>query len=526
MRNYPMQTVLAATAISLTLLATPAIAQSIWYVAPEGSSTSNSDGSRSAPFLSIYDALQSSNFQPGDTILLMDGNHGTFRLWNYYYDRTVTIQAENPHKAHLDWVLFQGNTSNITLRNLAVWPRDPKMTVQHGVVDAHGGTSHITVDGVEVRSHPDSSNYRNWSSEDWKTLRRNGIHLSGAHSAILNSTTTGIANGITTYGSDSRMIGNQVFGFAADGMRALGNNSLVQGNYVADCVNVDGNHDDGFQSWTTNGPQIGLTLDSNRILEWTGAPDHPLRCSLQGIGLFDGVYQDLKILNNVVAISHWHGISVYGAENAYIANNTVVNIDGISDKAPWLMIHPHSASIPSRNVVVANNVAMHIRIDSTTENATVVNNTEIRYPHAMFQDIQAFDYRPRLDSGLIDTGDLGTAPPVDILGSPRPQGAGPDRGAYEIGDEDATFGETDPTLIDVVNDPVDTIVDEPIAEVDPVPEPIAEEPSDDSAENTSGRPVRARGRNHKTIDDMGDTLEEEVTETEKTNNRRILPKFQ
>ncbi len=68
---------------------------------------------------------------------------------------------------------------------------------------------------------------------------------------------------------------------------------------------------------------------------------------------------------------------------------------------------------------------------SVERNVVFKNNSVLTYPAKMLMDVLAFDYRPKADSGLIDTGDLASAPKVDVLGAARPTGAGVDRGAYE-----------------------------------------------------------------------------------------------
>lgn len=47
------------------------------------------------------------------------------------------------------------------------------------------------------------------------------------------------------------------------------------------------------------------------------------------------------------------------------------------------------------------------------------------------------NFTPGLDSPLIDQGDAASAPPLDALGTPRPQGAAADIGAVEFAPEPA-----------------------------------------------------------------------------------------
>ncbi|MGL6211543.1 MAG: choice-of-anchor Q domain-containing protein, partial [Paracoccaceae bacterium] len=168
-------------------------------------------------------------------------------------------------------------------------------------------------------------------------------------------------------------------------------------------------------------------------IEWNGKPDHPLRCSLQGIGLFDGFYDDLVISNNLVSVTAYHGIAVNGVRGAKIVNNTVVHALGHTKAEPWIAVSPHKNGTPSTDVLVANNVAMRYMGSSNASNRVEFrSNSVIGTPGAVFESPSAFDYRPRAESGFIDTADKASAPPVDMLGKARPSGIAPDRGSYEI----------------------------------------------------------------------------------------------
>ena len=438
----------AATALSAALLASPALAQAVWHVAPEGSTIAASpDGSLAAPFATVHAALRNPGFKAGDTVLLLDGNHGTLQLRNFRYDVPVTIRSANPGGAHLDWVAFEGTASGITLRDVKVWPRDPTTRVGFAV-QSSAGTARITVDGVEVRSHAASVDYRSWTTLEAWANRRGGIRLSGPDSTIANSTAIGVSAALTVLGENSRLLDNTVRGYAADALRALGNNNLVRGNEVTDCFKVDDTHMDGFQAWASNGRLVGLRIEGNRIFEWSGPDDNPLRCALQGIGLFDGFYQDLTIINNIVSSGANHGITVMGVENALIAHNTVVDARNRNVSGPYIAVFPHKNGTTSRNVVIANNAAMDIRVSTKTETPGLQmhSNTKIGFLDATFENFAAHDYRPRRDSGLIDTADPAWATETDITGTTRPLGKGPDRGAHEV--------PAIPDRSDVVVDPV------------------------------------------------------------------------
>ena len=242
------------------------------------------------------------------------------------------------------------------------------------------------------------------------------------------------------------MLNNYVEGFAGVAYRVIGDNSVVSGNFAANCFQVNENHMDGVQSWyDADGVITGLTVENNTIIEWNSPIINPLRCQLQGIGFFDGPYQDVVIRNNVISTAQYHGISVWGGINVQILNNTVVNNRGIEGTTPYIGIFNRKDGTPSQNILVANNLAMSILVEGANPSVTLVNDSTLMGLPTLFPNAAVFDYRPAPTSGFIDTGDATYAPPTDILGASRPYGAGPDRGAYEIGASSGTTSGTTTT---------------------------------------------------------------------------------
>jgi hypothetical protein len=411
--------------------------------------------------------LASKKVAGGDTLLLMDGAYGDVEIKaNAVFDVPVTIMSQNAKNAHFDSIKLQ-YTRNLILRNVSVWPRDPAIA-KGKLVWALGTTSHITLDGLDVRSEKDAGNYMQWDFARWEARKYMGVHLQGPHSLVIRTKATGVYHGIVV-GEDSQIIDSIVDGFNGDGMRAF-SRSVVRGNRISNSVDTDDNHDDGFQSFPTSGTTVvtGLVLDSNTIIEWTGRPDHPLRDKLQGIGLFDGFYDNLTIVNNTVAVSHTHGISVYGTRGARIINNTVVNIRNLTQTTPRISIKDHKDGRPSLDVLVANNVAMSAGGVASEQNRIVFrSNSAIGTPSLVFEDPAAFNYYPKVSSGFIDTADPSVAPSTDMAGMKRPSGAGPDRGAFELRTN----------VAEVMPAPVEPAPVEP-APVEPAPvEPAPVEPA-------------------------------------------------
>ena len=416
-----------------------------YYVAPLGAApVSSPDGSKDRPFGSIGAALSSGKIAGGDTILLMDGSHGRVDIKSSF-EQPVTIRSETPKGAHLEYVHFDGTARNVTLSDLKIWR--PEGSGPSYLVRSFSGATGITLDGLDIRSRENATQYLSWDLARWKEAAAegaDGVDLRGSGNIVRNSSITGVRYGIKV-GSGSRVENNLIEGFTADGLRGC-TETLFRRNIVRNAISLsDGVHRDGMQcyrpSTTTN-----LRVIENTIIDWADSDrDHPLRGKMQGISLFDGFYDNIEIVNNIVATDHYNGIAVYGARGALIANNTVVHSDGEKVGNPWITVRSTKAGEPSQNAIVANNLAMKISGSSDAALGNLfTDNRVILDPAAVFEDLSRWNFRPKTSSGFLDVANVTYAPATDILGNARPSGAGPDLGAYEVGATGGTAPATEP----------------------------------------------------------------------------------
>jgi parallel beta-helix repeat protein len=183
----------------------------------------------------------------------------------------------------------------------------------------------------------------------------------------------------------------------------------------------------------------GVVLRGNTIINFED-PNQPYRGTLQGIGCFDGFYADWIVENNVVIVNHYHGITLSGAVNCRIINNTVIDRDTTdSDISPWIRVGDHKNGLASENCVVRNNI--YYRTLSLDSPQTEDHNLQVRDYASNFVDFGQFDLRLKEGSPAIDAGTSDLAPLLDIIGVSRPQGLLHDIGAYEYvaGQENVLF---------------------------------------------------------------------------------------
>ena len=417
--------------VSLLVVAGPAAAQRFHYVQPPGTASAvTPDGTREAPWVGLNDALAAA--EGGDILLLEDGDYGGASVYGATFDAPVLIQSLAGKGAHFDFLVIHGGSRNLTFRNLSVWEKTKPQDRHRHLIVANPDTQWIRMEGLDVRGRADAERYLDWSADGWADAK-GGIFVRGDDSAVTDCTLRGVDFGIEITGDRSEAVRNIIDGFAGDGVRAIGDHSLVAGNTIMNNVAVNGNHDDGIQSWATGETVRGLVIEGNRILEWTGPEAHPLRGPLQGIGLFDGFFDGLVIRNNLVVVSAWHGISVYGGRGVDIVNNTLVAREAEGRSRPWLGLFAHKNGTESRDVRIANNVAQSFRArPNPVMNVVYSQNFRLIAPELSFADPARGDYRPAAGSALVDAGDVLLAPERDIEGVVRVQHGAPDIGAFEL----------------------------------------------------------------------------------------------
>lgn len=342
----------AATASAATFYCDPQ------HGSPEG------DGSDAHPWGALEDVLRARRIQlcdpdgrplnpdalvkPGDTLLLRSGWHGTLRIARGYNSQPITLAADEGHFPQVASIEI-GEGRNWHVRGLTVSPslapapleRIPRHLVMLG---ERGGeeSSDLVVEDCFIYSVLDTSG---WTGRDWVTKPANGIWLGrhGKGHVARNNYVLNTRFGIQLCAPDCLAEGNVIANFSADGIRVTRDGQTVQYNVIKNnfvgARDGDDNHDDGIQAFLFNagtGTLRDVTLRGNIIIarETDGLP---FPNGLQGIGCFDGPLVRFTVENNVVAVNHFHGISLYDAQGCTLQDNACFS-PRPGRARPWVML--------------------------------------------------------------------------------------------------------------------------------------------------------------------------------------------
>lgn len=428
----------------------------IFYIDPN-SGDINNDGSFNMPWSTleeVFDSglIESQKYSPlpydpvisqlipsnvgapvkaGDTLYLRSGLHGNVFARNYHNSANIRIMAQAGHTPILMAVRMQ-SCSNWDFDGITVSSEPYGTYINYHLVyfethGHHGPSSKMSLSNSHIFSTATP-----WTlAEDWVTKASSGIYVDGDSCLIFNNKLENVDHGITLLASHLSAINNEIINFSGDGMRMNGSHSLIESNLIKNCYDVDDNHDDGIQSFVIGeGSWDYNTIRSNVILNYDD-PNQPLRGTLQGIGCFDGFYNNWVIENNLIFTDHYHGISLYGANDCTIINNTV--LDPTPDIAPgaiWIRITDHKNGTPSSGCIVKNNISNRIIVDATESHNIELLDYSDYDEH--FADYSQNDFHLKMNSSLIDAGDNTGAPNFDLDGISRPQGSHVDIGCFEF----------------------------------------------------------------------------------------------
>lgn len=375
----------------------------------------------------------------GDTIWLRDGYHGELVLNGYYNTSNITIRAEAGHAPEISRVSIIG-ARNWVLDGISISPAHAPTYVQQTIITMRhdgfwGPADHLVVRNCDVFNIDDSTA---WTAADWVSNASTAFDVRSHYTDLIDNTIRNTRFGIAVSGDYCNVRGNLVENFSGDGIRGLGDYDVFEYNTVKNALDVgDGNHDDGFQSWSVDaggtvgaGTVYGLVLRGNTFINHEN-PSHPLRTTLQGIGCFDGWFEDWVIENNVVITDHWHGISLYGARNCRIINNTVIDLYTGTPGPCWIAIQPHKDGTPSEDCVVRNNLTNSLNIAGGQTNIVADHNILVTNPALFFMDPATYDMRLLPACAAVDTGSNSLMPNLDADQIGRPYNGINDVGAYE-----------------------------------------------------------------------------------------------
>ncbi len=340
----------------------------------------------------------------GDRVLLAPGDYGQVRLANYNYASTVTVQSLK----NADWAHFDGinivKSSNLQFS----W-----LDVGRGLEGAETGITQLNSIRSSTNIRFDASRFHGSQDGDFTN---DGVGLAIYDSTgvrVTGSEFTDLDRGIYVLRSNGTHIySNDIHDLREDGINvAAANGIYISNNLIRDFHPSAGGHGDAIQFWNTGQTKGSANIAIKNNVIWMPQEHADPSLGVQGIFVTAPErygYRNVTIENNLVyANERWNGLSVDGATNLYMVNNTLLSASNDGEKL-WARIDN------SYQVNMRNNVAEEFIINRTGfyGQGNNLNLTKTPSARALFADL----IDPEDVSDLTTTG-VGFQVPTGTIGS-------------------------------------------------------------------------------------------------------------
>jgi hypothetical protein len=355
----------------------------------------------------VADQLGEPPVQPGDSIMLMNGNYGDVGIGDYKQQVVnssfVTVEAA-PGQTPLFSTLYIRSTNKWVFRGIKVQSLSGTNNKPALVAVGDQGAEFPTTDIVLENMHLSTADSTDgWTKAQWAAQGRLGLWAVGSagdgangvpYTTCISMTGSHIENvraGAALSANNLLFSRNEIDHFGDDGIDYGASNLAITHNHLHDNFDIgDGNHEDAMQG--VIGPHApgvlvnhyqNILIDSNLVIRQTD-PKLAFPTYLQGIDAFDSDWTNLTVTNNVVVTSACWGIGYASLHGGKIINNTVLDDGsdvGTKNPAgnvvcrPSLAVGDKTHEGPSSNdVIIRNNIANALSINNTNPNMMMDHN--------------------------------------------------------------------------------------------------------------------------------------------------------
>ncbi|WP_446038943.1 choice-of-anchor Q domain-containing protein [Streptomyces sp. SID1121] len=427
-----------------------AAAAAVYYVDPAAGSANN-PGTADRPWRTLQEVFASGRtFGAGDIIYLRNGNHGSPVITGGATG-VRTIKAAPGATPRMKTLRFASGANRWTVDGVLVSPQEADGTYTTGnLVQFDAGATQDVLQNSQIRAASDSA-ADTWYNNDWVNRSGTAVQVVGSDNQVVNNQIRNVRNGVMAErtsqagaGATGVVIrGNSVNHFWEDAFRCKVSGCLVEYNSAVNSYAVvppgtenDPPHRDMFQSYRGDGsftPVSNVILRGNVFISRTGTRYAKIpfqyngKYTIQGIGAFDGPYNNWTIENNVVQVEVGLAMGLYGMNNSRIVNNTVVPRSPATNSE--IRLTNQKDGTPSNGNIVRNNLARTFNTGAGT-NTQHSNNITVGTAYSTyFVNYPAGDLHLKPGSPAIGAGTNRDAPTLDA--DKKPRSTTFDVGAYE-----------------------------------------------------------------------------------------------
>ena len=223
-----------------------------------------------APSASPMPINQNGPVKPGDTLILMSGNHGAVHVPGYVNDDYISIVAAPGQTPVVSYMVITGSSH---WRFQGIKFQGERQKGQFALIDVRaadtfwGANDNIIFEGNSVSTTDDTSS---WSEEDW-VKRPNATALKSASrcTVIRDNHIYNIRDALSISGNHSIVENNLIERMGNDGIDIMASDLIIRHNRIRSSRHTSAEplHADGIQGWTLGGAtNRNVTIDGNAII--------------------------------------------------------------------------------------------------------------------------------------------------------------------------------------------------------------------------------------------------------------------
>lgn len=421
------------------LLVVNSIFATDYYCDPVNGNKSN-NGSKSNPWNTLESVFAGGKqFQEGDKIYLLSGNHGDVIITgeNTKYIKIIGVEGQKP--------IINSIVFGTDLAKAIKWRLDNvriHSTTKTELVFIHKNSSKIRLNSNYIDS------FRlNKGSEREENKVLIGINNNGSNCKFENNNINFVPIGLVIKGEKNQFRNNRIEYFSKNAIEITGNYNLFEYNLIKESLG-----ENNSAILITSNPIKGNIIRGNTIINF-------IKPNRDKIGLMNGIYgvnlniSECIIENNIINSNNENGIALSGEINSSkIVNNTVVNpYFGLEFKGLKAVNLALSIKIigtnNSNNVVIRNNLVNDLIVDKINGlvDYNLILPVDVHDYDLCFNNWALFDYSLSKNSKALNNGVVEFAPKLDASLNQRSLGNFINIGAFEftkINDANETFNIT------------------------------------------------------------------------------------
>ena len=265
--------------------------------------------------------------------------------------------------ARVDFVDMIG-CGNLSVADVVGYPTTfPLVDPYRAIFRTRLGSTNCHFINCLAMGHATGRDYYSWTQAEWLARAVYGFDLNSPDCTATDCKAIGTNFAFQLKGDGAMARRCLALGFGTDAFRLNGDRSGHEGCISADSMNINASHDDGAQGFE-DGPDMILSsmfIRDYRLVDWLYDRVRPFGPGIsQGIGMFDGMFDDCEVKRVLILTDHYHGCTFAGARRLTLDGVHCMTQNNTYPGYPQIKVGPAKSTrggYPSTDLTIRNCIA-------------------------------------------------------------------------------------------------------------------------------------------------------------------------